>query len=95
MTASGTSRFLIASHKTVAIWPMPTEPGLLSARPGTTGRWRWGRACLLYPGSSDVHLFRYRQGIIYLDAQIPDGAFDLCMPEQKLDSPEISRTPID
>ena len=50
---------------------------------------------LLYPGSSDVHLLRDRQGIINLDAQIPDGAFYLCMPEQELYSPEISGTPID
>jgi hypothetical protein len=28
-------------------------------------------------------LFRYRQGIIDFDAQISDGAFDLCVPEQK------------
>jgi hypothetical protein len=40
-------------------------------------------------------LFRYRQGIIHFDAQIPDGAFDLCVPEQKLDSPEIFSAPID
>jgi hypothetical protein len=36
-------------------------------------------------------LFRYRQGVIYLDAEISDGAFDLGVPEQKLDRPEISR----
>jgi hypothetical protein len=40
-------------------------------------------------------LFRYCQGVIYFDAKISDGAFDLCVPEQKLDSPEISRAPID
>jgi len=40
-------------------------------------------------------LFRYGQGVIYFDAQISDGAFDLGVPEQKLDRPEISRTPID
>jgi hypothetical protein len=27
-------------------------------------------------------LFRYRQGVIDLDAEIPDRAFDLGMPEQ-------------
>jgi hypothetical protein len=40
-------------------------------------------------------LFRYCQGVIYLDAQISDGAFDRGVPEQKLDRPEISRAPID
>jgi hypothetical protein len=44
---------------------------------------------------SDVDLFRYCQGVIYFDAQISDGAFDLGVPEQKLDRPEIPRAPID
>ena len=57
-----------------------------------------GRTCPLCPGrpgASDVDLFRYRQGVIDLDAEIPDRAFDLGMPEQELDGPEISRPPID
>ena len=40
-------------------------------------------------------MFRYGEGIIYLDSEVPDGAFDFGMPEQKLDSPEITRAPID
>jgi hypothetical protein len=60
-----------------------------------TGGRKSGGACLLRPGVSDVDLFRYCQGVIDFDAQISDGAFDLCMPEQKLDGPEISRAPID
>jgi hypothetical protein len=47
-------------------------------------RERTGRACLLCPGISDVNLFRYREGIIYLDAEVSDGAFDLGMVEQEL-----------
>lgn len=47
------------------------------------------------PGHSDVNLFRYREGVIYLDAQISDGAFDLRVPEQQLDGPEISGAPVD
>lgn len=31
----------------------------------------------LCPGRSDVNLFRYREGIIDLDAQVSDSAFDL------------------
>jgi hypothetical protein len=60
-----------------------------------TGGQRAGRACPLCPGISDINLFRYCQGVIDLDAEIPDRAFDLGMPKQELDSPEISRPSID
>ena len=36
----------------------------------------------LCPGSSDVNLFRYSEGIIDFNAEIPDGALDLRMPQQ-------------
>jgi hypothetical protein len=49
-----------------------------------------GGACLLRPGVSDVDLFRYCQGVIYFDAQISDGAFDFCVPEQHLDHANIN-----
>jgi hypothetical protein len=48
----------------------------------------------LYPGISDINLFRYCQGVIDLDAEIPDRAFDLGMSKQELHGPEISRPPI-
>ena len=32
-------------------------------------------------------LFRYCEGIIYLDPEVPDGAFDLGVAEQELSSP--------
>ena len=60
-----------------------------------TGGKRSGGACPLCPGISDINLFRYCQGVIYFDAEIPDRAFDLGMPEQKLDGPEISCSPVD
>ena len=76
--------------------------GVLHIRPSVrcrllarTGGRKSGGACLLRQGISDVNLFRYCQGVIYFDAKISDGAFDLCVPAQKLDSPEISRAPID
>jgi hypothetical protein len=47
-------------------------------------RERMGRACLLCPGISDVDLFRYREGIIHLNAKVSDGAFDLGVAEQEL-----------
>ena len=46
-----------------------------------------GRACLLCPGISDVDLFRYCEGIIYLDAEVSDGAFNLAVAEQELHGP--------
>jgi hypothetical protein len=60
-----------------------------------TGGEKAGRACPLCPGISDVHLFRYRQGVIDLNAEIPDRAFDLGMPKQKLNGPEITCPSID
>ena len=54
-----------------------------------------GRACPLCPRISDVNLFRYRQGVIYLNAQIPDRALDFGMTEQELDSSKIARAPVD
>jgi hypothetical protein len=40
-------------------------------------------------------LFRYCQGVIDLDAEIPDRTFDLGMATQELDSPKITCAPID
>jgi hypothetical protein len=54
-----------------------------------------GKACQLCPGISDINLFGYGQGVIHFDAQISDRAFDLGMPEQKLDGPEIAGPPVD
>ena len=44
---------------------------------------------------SDINLFRYCQRVIDLNAKIPDRAFDLGMPEQELDGPEITCPSID
>ena len=46
-------------------------------------------------GISDVNLFRYCEGVIYFDAEIPDRAFDLGMSKQELDGSEIAGAPID
>jgi len=35
-------------------------------------------------GVSDLHLFRYRQCIVHLDAEMADRAFDLGVTEQEL-----------
>jgi hypothetical protein len=39
-------------------------------------------------------LFRYGKGIINLDAEVPDGAFDLGVPEQELHGAQIAGTPV-
>jgi hypothetical protein len=49
---------------------------------GTNQRLGAGRACPLCPGISDINLFRYCQGVIDLDAEIPDCALDLGVPKQ-------------
>ena len=54
-----------------------------------------GRECPLCPGTSDVDLFRYRDGIIHLNAKIFNRAFNLSVAEQELDSSQIASTPID
>ena len=38
--------------------------------------------CLLCPVISDVDLFSYGEGIIYLNAEVSDGAFDFGVAEQ-------------
>jgi hypothetical protein len=39
------------------------------------------------PPISDICLFRYCESIIHFDAEIPDGALDFGVTEQKLDRP--------
>jgi hypothetical protein len=58
-------------------------------------RERMGRACPLCPSISDIDLFRYRQGIIYLDAEVSDGAFDFCVAKQELHRPQVAGSTID
>ena len=48
----------------------------------------------LCPGTSDLNLLRYRERVIDLNAQISDGALDLCVAEQELDGPKIAGAPI-
>jgi hypothetical protein len=54
-----------------------------------------GQSMSALPGISDVNLFRYRKGVINLDAKISDGAFDLGVAEQKLHSTQVARAPVD
>ena len=49
--------------------------------------------------SAQVHqtstLLCYRERVIDLNAQISDGALDLCMAEQELDGPKVAGAPVD
>jgi hypothetical protein len=47
------------------------------------------------PGSSDVDLLGDGERIIELDAEVPDRALHLGVPEEELNCPEISGSPID
>ncbi len=50
-----------------------------------------GSASSLCPGTSDVDLFRNRDGVVHLDPEIPDGALDAGVAEQQLDRPQVAR----
>lgn len=54
-----------------------------------------GRACPLCPGISDVDLFSYREGIIDLDAEVSDGAFDFGVAKQELHGAQVAGSTID
>ena len=64
--------------------------GLICVRIAKVGLWHDGEAeggakpVQLCPCTSDVNLFSYGEGIIDFDAEIPDGALDLCMSQQEL-----------
>jgi hypothetical protein len=53
-----------------------------------------GRAFPPPPERLDVNLLRNRDGIIHLDAQIPNGALDFGVTEKQLNGPKISRAPV-
>ncbi len=44
---------------------------------------------------SEIELFGDGEGVVNLDAEIPDSAFELAMAEQELNRPQIARLPID
>ena len=55
-----------------------------------------GRNGSALPGwLSNVGLLGYGQSVIYLDAEIANGAFDLGMAKQQLDGPQVAGAPID
>ena len=54
---------------------------------GTELRWVAGQSMSAPPLISDINLFRYCESIIDFDAEIPDGALDFRVTEQKLHGP--------
>jgi hypothetical protein len=72
------------------------RPRSASAKRQETSVWReaadvkpfWGAAAS--PPISDVNLLGYGKCVVYLDAEVPDGALDLRVTEQELDRSEIA-----
>jgi hypothetical protein len=90
-------RATLGRYGDVAHW-QPAERALLrriSPHVAHLYRVKLGRALPLCPGTSDVDLFSYCQGIVDLDAKVTHGAFDLRMAEQQLYSTKIPRAAID
>src|SRR5262249_34716581 len=54
-----------------------------------------GRTGPLCPGRSDIDLFRCRERVIDLDAEIADRALDLRVTEQELHGAKIPGAPVD
>ena len=54
-----------------------------------------GQSTSALPGNSDINLFCYGQGVINLDAEVSDGAFDLGVAEQELHGSEVAGSAID
>jgi hypothetical protein len=68
---------------------------LLTAGFGTNLPKLVGPSMSALPGNSDINLFCYGQGVIDLDAEVSDGAFDFGMAEQKLHGPQVAGAPVD
>ena len=88
------ARIGILRRQFVLKFPISLEGGYVHFLARTRSQ-QAGRACPLCPGTSDVNLLRYRERVIDLNAQISDGALDLCVAEQELDGPKIAGAPID
>jgi hypothetical protein len=69
-------RHAVPPERGALIERLRRRQGQLMAQSEAEGGAKPVRLC---PCSSDLDLFRYRQGIIDLNAQIPDSALDLCM----------------
>ena len=88
------ARFRSSASTDVAYWPIATDRILVADRrfrgitdmAGAAAGWTRTRLAQICRCWLDVDLFRYCEGIIYLDPEVPDGAFDLGVAEQELHS---------
>ena len=53
-----------------------------------------GQSISALPVTSDVNLFGNVEGVINLDAQVSDSAFNLGVTQQQLDGPKVSSAAI-
>ena len=68
-------------------WSLSPQP---ASAFGPKRRLRVGHTRPLCPSISDINLFRYCQGIVHLDAEMSNRAFNLGVAKQELDGPEIA-----
>jgi hypothetical protein len=54
-----------------------------------------GRGCPLCPSNSDVDLLGNFEGIIDFDADVPDRAFNLGVPKEQLNCPQVASPFVD
>ena len=54
-----------------------------------------GQSTAALPSRSDVYLLRDIQGVIDLDAEIPDRALNLGVTQEQLNSPKVSGSSVD
>ena len=74
----------------------PIELTVASMSPhGPKPHWNEGQSISALPLSSDVYLFCYRERVIDLYPEVSNGTLDLCVPEQKLHSPQVACAPVD
>jgi hypothetical protein len=72
-----------------------TEPTATARHPDSTGQRPSSPAVATSTAELHLSLLSDLQRIVNLDAEIPDGAFQLCVSEQQLNGPEILGPPVD
>ena len=75
--------------------PMSGYRPLVMTECGYFSRSLIGQSMSALPSGSDVDLLGNCESIIDLDAEIPDGALDLGMPQEQLNCPQVTSSPVD
>jgi len=81
-------------------WADPGVNTLMMVRSPSLRRPDFGRSATFgrvadQPASSDLDVLGHLQGIVHLDAEIADSAFELGVPEQQLNCPQVLCLPVD